>query len=113
MPARPTRSRFMGQTYTISFDPVVMVEGDECYGCCTHDDQSIHVLDGMPHDRERDTVLHESLHQMLSTANVGLDEVLEEKIVTFLGSALVGHMRDNPTLWRYLLQKPPKDTPCK
>ena len=109
MTKRPARSRFMGQSYTFSFDPAVTVEGEECYGSCIHEDQSIHVLEGMPHDRERDTALHECMHQMFSTANVGLDGETEEKVVTFLGSALIGHMRDNPMLWRYLLQKPPKE----
>lgn len=100
----------MGYDYSITFDPVVRVEGEECYGATNHDDQRISILEGMPHDRERDTVLHECIHQILSNANAGLDPEVEEKVCTLLGTALVGHMRDNVTLWRYLLQKPPKET---
>ena len=32
-------------------------------------------------------------------------EYFEEKVCTALGDALIGHMRDNVGLWRYLLQK--------
>jgi hypothetical protein len=31
MTQRPKRSRFMGQTYHLSFDQIVTVEGDDCY----------------------------------------------------------------------------------
>lgn len=100
----------MGTDYSISFDPKVEVEGDDCYGSTVHDTQSIHIADGYPHDLERNTVLHECLHQMFSLAHLGLEPEVEEKVCTFLGAAVVGHIRDNPGLWRYLTQKPPKES---
>jgi hypothetical protein len=110
---RPARSRFMGQTYRVAFespDKVVNDEGSACYGTTEHDANRIQVCDNLGHDKERDTVLHECLHQILTLGGLGLEDEVEERLCTFLGTALIGHMRDNPGIWRYLNQRPPKDT---
>lgn len=106
---RPKRSRFMGISYTIDF-PAAVGGGDR-WGETDHEQQRIQVQDALTHDKEREVVLHEALHQMMGLGNIGLSPRDEEKVATFFGAALVGHMRDNPTLWRYLIQKPPKCPP--
>lgn len=103
---RPARSRFMGITYSLSYPPLVGEAGEK-WGETDHELQTIAVQDSLPHDKQREIVLHEILHQMAGLGNLGLGPEDEEKVATFFGAALVGHMRDNPTLWRYLLKKPP------
>jgi hypothetical protein len=106
----------MGFVYKVLWLPPGAVkgsDGEECYGITDHDTQAISIDSGMSHDRERETVVHESLHQMFGTANLGLDYDLEEKIVSFMGAALVGHMRDNPAFWRYVMQPLPKESESK
>ncbi len=95
----------MGISYPIGF-PSAIGDGDR-WGETDHELQRILVQDGLTHEKEREVVLHEILHQILGLGNVGLSEDDEENVCTFLGAALVGHMRDNPTLWRYLHKKPP------
>lgn len=104
----PTTSRFMGLTYGIEYLEVVG-EGDR-WGETDHNNRRLSIEHGLPHDHMREVVLHETFHQIAGTAEVGLDPEVEEKVATFFSRALIGHMRDNPTYWRWLLQKPPKDS---
>lgn len=107
---RPKRSRFMGHDYEVSFQPAgtINVDGQEAYGSTDHSSRRIAVEDNLPHDKEREVVLHETIHQILSTANANLKEDVEEHVCTLLGAALIGHIRDNPAYWRYILKKPTK-----
>lgn len=97
----------MGLVYHLSFPPLVG-EGEK-WGETDHEKQTITVQDALPHDKEREIVMHEILHQMAGLGNLGIEPEDEETVATFFGAALIGHMRDNPTLWRYLIKKPP---PC-
>lgn len=53
---------------------------------------------------EREALLHELLHMVIRTFGVGLelDEETEERTVCALTPALLGILRDNPDLIRYL-----------
>lgn len=106
-PQRPDVSRFMGIDYSISYVPKGTLKHDESdvYGLTDHSEQTIQIEDGNTPAKECEVVVHECLHQMLGTANLGLDEETEERVVTFLGAALTGHIRDNPAYWRWLLAK--------
>jgi hypothetical protein len=103
---RPARSRFMGIDYSLSFLPQVG-EGEK-WGETDHSLMNISVEDGLSHDKEREIVLHEILHQLMGLGHLELSPEDEERVATFMGTALIGHMRDNITLWRYLIKKPPK-----
>ena len=107
MISRPKRSRFAGHIYSVAFCPVstLLVDGNEAWGETDHAAREIRIEDGLHPDKERTIVMHEILHQVLELSNVALDEDVEEKVCTALGDALIGHMRDNVGLWRYLLQK--------
>ena len=103
----------MGRDYELSFAPTgsILMDGHQLWGETDHSAQTIRVEEGLPHDKERAIVLHETLHQILALADAGFPDKIEEKVCTLLGEALIGHMRDNPGYWRYLLQKPPKPSP--
>ena len=96
----------MGINYQIRYSPSV-ASGSQ-WGETDHSLQTIEVDETLAHDKEREIVMHEILHQMAGLGNLGLTDEDEEKVCTFFGAALIGHLRDNPTLWRYLLKKPPK-----
>lgn len=102
----------MGMDYRLSFDPPGSIGslGAESWGETDHTLRTIRVEDNLPHDKERAVVTHEMLHQMIAASGMALPDKVEETICTFLGDALIGHMRDNPALWRYLLKKPAKET---
>jgi hypothetical protein len=107
---RPKRSRFAGRTYVVTYEPQgsIVIDDKPSWGGADHEAQAICVEDGLHHDKERTILMHEVLHQIIELSNTELPEEVEEKICTVLGDALVGHMRDNVMLWRYLLQRPPK-----
>jgi hypothetical protein len=99
----------MGTAYKITYPPTV-AEGER-YGETDHIKRLINIEAGLDHDMKREVVIHEMLHQVLYMAGVELPEDTEETVATILGRSLLGHIRDNTTLWRWLLQKPPKDQP--
>lgn len=109
--SRPKRSRFMSSDYSIKWveRDTLVVDGDTCHGATKHSRQSIEIELGQTHIQERDTVLHECLHQMFAASGLDLKPELEERIVGFLGGAVIHHLHENPSLWRYLAQKAPKD----
>lgn len=109
--ARPKRSRFMGHDYSISYVPSGSVKDDDgsaCWGITDPIAQVIRVEDNLTHDRERCVTLHEVLHQLFYYSRLDLDDEAEESIVSFLGDALVGHLKDNPSFWRYLQERQPQ-----
>jgi hypothetical protein len=102
--ARPRKSRFMGHAYKIKYEAGVVHEGRECYGVTAHDAKCITIEEGMDALQEADTLIHEMLHQMFAYSGIEFEDEVEEQIVTFLGSAISGHMADNLSCWRYLLR---------
>lgn len=101
----------MGRRYTIEFHPKNSLQdenGDPIWGDTNHDEQLIRIEDGLPHDKERAIVLHEWYHQILSLLNVTLPAEQEEHLCTVLGEAHIGHIRDNPKFWRYIMRREKK-----
>jgi hypothetical protein len=103
---RPSKSKFMGRAYSVAFVPQGSIQAGDLWGETDHSLQLIRVEDGLHPDKERAIVLHEALHQVLSLSGADLPEKVEEQVCTLLGEAMIGHMRDNPTFWRYLMQRP-------
>lgn len=108
---RPSKSRFMGWVYEIEFLPPGQVKTDDdhdAWGTTDHNECRIRVEDNLHPDRERATVLHETIHQVLNLVGAQLPEEIEERVCTILGEALIGHMRDNPKFWQYLFKRQPR-----
>jgi len=70
---------------------------------------SIYIEDGQPHERERDTLVHEVLHQLFSKSGVDFKGDQEETVVSYLGGALLAHIRENKKFWDYVLIPPPPE----
>ena len=103
----PKTSRFMGQRYRVEFVATIG-EGDR-YGETDHVAKRIQIETGSDHDTQRETLLHEILHQLCHMTEITLPEDAEERVATLLGRALYGHMKDNKQLWKWM-QQPEKVT---
>jgi len=99
----------MGTAYAVSFPP--LVAGGDRYGETDNVKRIISVEEPLAHDLKRETLIHEVLHQLIYMTGLPLPAKTEEAVATVLGRSLLGHMRDNPALWRWVLQRPPKEQP--
>jgi len=98
----------MGRSYTIEYHPHGSLKndsGDAVWGDTDHEKQLIRIEDGLPHDKERATLIHEVFHQFFALLNITVTDELEEHICTVLGEATMGHIRTDPNFWRYVMQK--------
>lgn len=110
---RPTLSRWAGLDYELVWKPRGSVTGDTpeelCYGTTEHEHQRIEIEEGHKPERECDTLIHETLHQVIGTAKQEFRGEttgdIEEAVCTFLGTAIAGHIRDNPNYWRWLINR--------
>lgn len=75
----------------------------ENYGEIDHTKNEIQICGGMPHDEERDTVLHEITHAVEKQLNCTIPEDKLRLIVT----GLYAVMKDNPRLVAYLFEEEP------
>jgi hypothetical protein len=109
---RPAVSRSGGYDYRVTYSPkgsVKLEDGDQCYGTTDHVEQEIKVEEGLTPEREADTLIHEPLHQMACLAQKDFSNIkdpheAEEAVCSFIGTALAGHIRDNPDYWRYIIK---------
>jgi hypothetical protein len=107
---RPRQSKFMGHVYKIRWlQEVKNSEGDPLNGQTDNDKAIIEMEEGMVPSKERETLIHEVLHQILESYTMPDD--MEEGLVTYLGAGLASHIQDNPLFWRYASRrlKPTKD----
>lgn len=101
----------MGQKFKIEWsEPGKLIADTQCFGATHTIDSRIEIDGGLTHERERETLIHEILHQMVSHSGLGLDDEEEEKIVSFLGTALHHHITSNPSLWRWVMRPAPGDS---
>ena len=67
-------------------------------GTCDITDSALHVLDGLPEEAKKNTVIHELLHLMSDILDLGLKEVQ----INGLACGLKGLIEDNPQLMAWL-----------
>lgn len=96
-------SRFMGRRYKVEFVEQVG-EGDR-YGQTDHVDKVIQIEASADHDQIREILLHEVIHQLAYMTELDLEEKAEERVATLLARALIGHMRDNVSMWRWIMRR--------
>jgi hypothetical protein len=107
MTERPRQSKHMGHIYKIRYAPEIK-EGE--VSLCGQTDNAkgiILIEEGMPPSKERETLIHEVLHQILEVS--GFPEDIEEQICTYGGAALGAHISENPLFWRYITRRLPKE----
>lgn len=109
---RPKRSKFMGQYFKIDYvDKVIdSDEPDKRLFGMLHDEESVILIrDGMDHEREREVLLHEVTHQLFNMSGIKWSGDQEESVTSFLGAALLSHIRENKKFWSYIMEAPPPD----
>jgi len=102
---RPKQSVFMGHKYRLEWKKDLRDEKRrKMFGITNHEESLIQFDEGMNLEREKETVLHEIIHQMFAHSGLGYEEEEEEQLASFLGNALLHHMSENRVLWRYLMR---------
>lgn len=81
--------------------------GDTTAGVSFVGTQRVIMRTDMGHDVERETVLHEFLHQALGVVRLDLKENLEERVVGALAPQLLNFLRQNPELVEYVQETEP------
>lgn len=77
--------------------------GQESNGHYVEDARKIVIRPGLPLDKEREVVLHEVLHGVMTAANLAWDDDNdEERIVRSISGPLLDTLRRNPQLVKYL-----------
>jgi len=98
---RPDHALILGRNYSITYD---LDNGD--FGACDTLLNEIEVMEGLPLIEEQDTVLHEVLHGVWATMDIGLPKH-EEHVVRKLATGLLLVLQQNPELTQYLTQPKP------
>ena len=109
---RPKRSKFLGQQCKIVYVPSIPDPDDPTKTLFGHWDgtsKSISIEDGLDHSREREILVHETLHQVFATSGLAWKDAQEELVVTFLAGALISHIQENQKFWKYVLEPTPPD----
>jgi hypothetical protein len=105
---RPAKIKILGKPFAVSFVPADHIglkdgpdDGEPGDGRQDTSKQEIYVRDGQPLETEQDTVLHEVIHSVEETLDMGLTE----DQVTKLATVLLAVVKDNPSFVRYLASK--------
>lgn len=69
------------------------------------DHRQIALRPGLVPDKEREVVVHETLHACCAAAALGLDVDTEERLVSNLAGPVLDLIRSNPALLTYLTSK--------
>lgn len=98
-----THVRLLTQRIPIRVVEKLHFEDVSAYGAYSHDEPAIELDANLSFERERETLVHESLHAMLAlTGDAFLEPADEENLVTFLSPVVLSWLRDNPSLIRYV-----------
>lgn len=102
MSARLKRVRINGIDWTIKkLRSKKPIDGD-ADGLCVYDDHEVQVRGGLAPLAEADTILHELFHAILHSQGREQGGDLEELYVRALATGLLGVIRDNPQLLKWL-----------
>lgn len=86
-----------------AFDRIQVEERTSLCGRQKLTDQKIHINPEMGPDATADTLIHECLHHFFRTSALpDMDTEDEERIVNFLGTAVLAMFRDNPELVEFV-----------
>lgn len=103
MPARPVIPRLLriaGWDWTLRRRKLP----PDTLGLCDETKRTITLAPGQGKLDELDTALHETFHAILRSQGRAYDEVPEELYVRALTTGLVGALRDNPSLLKYITE---------
>lgn len=91
--------RIFGRDFQVNFKPAEHMVDD--LGTTHANDSKIDIRMGQSPLEERDTVLHEVIHAIDHTMEIGL----KEKQVVVLAHGLIGVFQDNPEFAKYIIEQ--------
>lgn len=97
--ALPKRVELAGRRWRVVVDDL---SAHEAVGLSDDSTATITLHPGQDAWTERDTLLHELMHSVLRSQGRPYDESPEELYVTALATGLLGALRTNPSVARYL-----------
>lgn len=96
----PTTITVGPHTYKVVIVPGGILGDAGNAGHCAHHSLTIAIDDAQAPSQVADTLLHELVHAMLVTVDLGDDE---ERVALILGPALLLLLRSNPDLVNYIM----------
>lgn len=96
---RPEAIRILGRDYSLTYE---LDSGD--FGACDTMQNEIEVREGLPPIEERDTVLHEVMHAVWATMDIGHHK-FEEHVVRKMATGLTIVLQENPGFAQYLASR--------
>lgn len=93
---RPDSIRVLGRDYSVTYE---LDNGN--FGACDTMQNEIEVREGLPPSEERDTVLHEVMHAIWATMDIGHHKI-EEHVVRKMATGLALVLQENPEFAQYL-----------
>lgn len=103
MKAPPKTYRLGAHTAKIVVLPDLTLDGDPVLGLCNRNSYDIYLEKGheAPH-LMANTLLHELGHSILAVSNIELRDKLEERIVDAFATWMLGLIKDNPKLLKWI-----------
>lgn len=98
----PKQSKFASRIFKVQYPEELESGGEECDGLCHVDKRLLEVKKTLVPHLKAETLVHETLHQMVAFSGLGLSDDDEERIVDFFAKALMAHMGDNRQYWGYV-----------
>jgi hypothetical protein len=83
--------KICGFDFKVIYKDEVLVENQNCLGCCISDTNTIHLKKGMNKSKKHEVILHESIHAMSDIMNLKLSE----NTVNTLGVVITDFIKKN------------------
>lgn len=100
----PTRVKIGAHSWKVS--ELVEIEADQwLFGRTRPRWSLIEITKGQSASQKRDTVLHEVLHAIIEQGSTFIEDHVEEALVRDISPLLLGVLRENPNLLKFLLDK--------
>lgn len=101
----PSKIKIGPRTYDIKYVEDLRSEDDkQIHGQCHPDELTISLHTGQKKNTEQDSVMHEVLHGIFNLIHLHMPD-LEENIVCRMSPVLLGVIKENPKLVRYLVSE--------
>ena len=93
--------KICGFDFTIVYKDKVLVDKDQCLGCCQSDKGIIEIKKGIRKPKKHEVILHEAIHAMSDTMDLGLSE----KTVNTLGVVIINFIKNNKLFIKNILEE--------
>lgn len=92
--------KICGFDFVIKYKDSVMVDNENCLGCCKSDSGVIELKKGIQKSKKNEVILHEAIHAMSDT----MDLNLSEKTVNTLGVVIINFIKENKNFIKQIME---------